>query len=572
MLTDAVLGSPVTIGFPGNTKVRFQQINRATGEFGSVQNELLGPPFSRFGDQVHSVDLVPSVVFGSGPYAEAGMGQEVLIAAPNDSAVHLAVPYFLGGPNTSRQQYTWQSSQTYTYGVPDNEARISFASPPTQPTYQAPWVAVGFAHMAEVHILTPESSWSGKEPPTLTYLDGVSSSGLGRLGWSMVVADFNGDGLPDLAVGAPGPIDGTEAGSVHVYPGCNSGCAGPIDFSDPEVIHHVSGQLGDRFGASLAAGRIGGGAELSLVIGAPGWNNGTAVDAGSVCWVDLTGSSPQRQCAPNPMPESHAAGDRFGESVAVANVSSSDRFGLFDTAFAEIEELIVSAPHSVGPLPPVYGMPYTPASSDPGVVYVFRSNAGTGPVISSFPGDATQAYLEVLRPPSALSSGGFGTSLAVGDAQGTPLPNQRPDLLIGDEAFRRVYLTQQQADSGFDDDRMGQFHDLHGRPWRVFQDQDDRVGFVSLTSFTEEIYDDSDDLCMEIDFVDNHLHFPSVPVSVGESDVERCFELESTNVQLHFSHSDSPFPLWQIQLDPMGCAVSAHSIELMNRVELSCEP
>lgn len=568
--TDAVMGTNLAYSSP---YIQFRNIDRSDGVFSTLHNHVTGPSGSGLGDQVHAVDLFSAKAFTSGPYAEGAMGQEVLIAAPASSEVYVGVPYFLGGDGSQRQEYTWLSTPAYSYGIPDNDARISFAAPATAPTYPTSWVAVGFAHMSEVHILTPGSTWAGTDPPALTFLDGVGITGATRFGWSMVVADFDEDGLQDLAVGAPGPGDGSGIGAVHVYFGCGTACTGPLDFTSPVVITHTIAQHGDRFGASLAAGRLGGQPKTSLVVGAPGWNNGSAVGAGSVCWVSLLGRSGSVQCAANPLPESDSAGDAFGHAVAVANVSSSDRYGLFDTELAELEELVVSAPQSVGPAGVIVGVPYMPATSDPGVVYVFRSTLDDGPVVSSVPFDLSSAYLKVLRPPVAMSSGGFGEALAVGEAKGLPMPNGRPDLLIGDGMRFRVYLTEHDAVNGFMDDRTGLFTGPESRPWRVFADRSGRVGFLSLTDFTKQILGEDDEECAEVDFIDSHLHFPSVSVAVDESEAERCFAQDSNYFDITFTHeSTGDERKWQLEFEPEGCDTEEGSIELVRTEEIVCEP
>lgn len=77
-----------------------------------------------------------------------------------------------------------------------------------------------------------------------------------RFGASMAIADFNGDGYPDLAVGAPGEDVGSnaDAGAVYVYLGTVRG------FEPWKVLHYEpwygSAPAGMGFGTALAAGDI----------------------------------------------------------------------------------------------------------------------------------------------------------------------------------------------------------------------------------------------------------------------------------------------------------------------------
>lgn len=96
----------------------------------------------------------------------------------------------------------------------------------------------------------------------------VGEPGVARdLGRSMVVGDFDGDGVPDLAVGAPGTryADLWQPGVVHVFFGP---VAGTLTVNDAD-LHIAGAHGGDAAGLALAAGDVTGNGVDDLVVGAP---------------------------------------------------------------------------------------------------------------------------------------------------------------------------------------------------------------------------------------------------------------------------------------------------------------
>ena len=155
--------------------------------------------------------------------------------------------------------------------------------------------------------------------PDLT-MTGLYADGLGRS--VSDAGDFNGDGRPDVIVGA------TEAGSgeAYIYFG------GALDGISPAIS--PSGQAGaDRFGASVSdAGDVNGDGFADVIVGAPN-NDAGGTDAGRA-YVYFGGRSADD--TPDLTLTGEAAFDLFGASVSGAGDVNGDGFA----------DVIVGAPNN----------------------------------------------------------------------------------------------------------------------------------------------------------------------------------------------------------------------------------
>jgi hypothetical protein len=127
-----------------------------------------------------------------------------------------------------------------------------------------------------------------------------------------LVPDVDGDGLPELAVGAPG----AGAGAVYVYVGLAAPAA-PL----------IGEGAGDTFGAALAAGDLDGDGLGDLVVGAP---EAGAGDGAAYAYLNAAGTAAWSV--------SGSAAEHFGQAVAVVPDVNGDGD----------DEIAVSAPDHVG--------------------------------------------------------------------------------------------------------------------------------------------------------------------------------------------------------------------------------
>ena len=114
-----------------------------------------------------------------------------------------------------------------------------------------------------------------------------------------------------------------DAGVAHVVPGSASGltATGSQYWNQNTAGITDTAQAGDRFGATLAAGNLGNGAQADLAIAALGENSGAGVVHaiyGTASGLAATGQQYWSQNTTG-VADSQEPGDHFGASLAIAN-------------------------------------------------------------------------------------------------------------------------------------------------------------------------------------------------------------------------------------------------------------
>ena len=152
------------------------------------------------------------------------------------------------------------------------------------------------------------------------------------------LADVNGDGFDDLAVGAPEEDVGTliNAGAVNALYGSATGLQASGDLF-MQGSGGVAGSLeaGDRFGAAIAKGDFDADGFLDVAVGAPGEDVGAVNAAGAVNILagsagGLSGGPLFTQDNPEPV-------DQFGAVLAAGDYNGD---GFFDLAVGAPDETV----------------------------------------------------------------------------------------------------------------------------------------------------------------------------------------------------------------------------------------
>jgi hypothetical protein len=254
----------------------------------------------------------------------------------------------------------------------------------------APWAFrdSGFGEEGAVYLLD-FIGWTGSLCHVSALMPGWSDYIPGNLGYALAMGDFTGDGRDDIAVGAP-TDHASDAGAVHLFKALTdpSGlCAdNGITFISPSSTpyHLEQGDLApedivstDRFGSSVALADIDNDGKADLIVGAYPEGEGAVTKAG-VAWV-LKGTVDGVDLASK---------QRLSQAdpAITGTANEDDRFGYsfvvgdFDKRFGA--DVAVAVPYDTSPR---YVSPLgivTPSVDNAGSYEVFYS-AGGGALLST---------------------------------------------------------------------------------------------------------------------------------------------------------------------------------------------
>ncbi len=254
-----------------------------------------------------------------------------------------------------------------------------------------------------------DQAWSQASPG----VQGASEPG-DEFGHALVAADFNGDGIRDLAVSAPREdVDGViDAGVVHVLNGNPDGglqgTGSQLWYRNSDGIE-AAAETSDRFGLSLTANDFDGDGFHDLAMGIPGANIGAAANAGAVQIVygsaaglvsagsfllhaDVSGMAPKAE-----------NGDNYGDSLASGDFNG-DGFGDLAVGMPR-EDIEATGATDAGAVHIVYGSAFGLSADNDRVFH--QDSAGIDEV--------------------AEANDRFALSLTAGDFNG----DARDDLAIG---------------------------------------------------------------------------------------------------------------------------------------------
>lgn len=243
-----------------------------------------------------------------------------------------------------------------------------------------------------------------------TQTDGGGSNEAGdSFGATLAVADYNGDGVGDIAVGAPNeaPVGAPAGGSVFVFRGVRGSL--PTGYHLEQPAGGGTTEAGDGFGAALAAADTDRDGYAELAAGAPSDRLGSGPRAGAVLLFGGGPRSPERarRISEPDVGSGNEGGDRFGAALATGDVTGDGR-----------PDLVVGTPGEAIPGQPAAGV-VTLVSGLSGAVSL-------GPLVGEVTGTTARIWARGARPgqlrvqyrvagtgtwTTAATSSGFDTSL-----------------------------------------------------------------------------------------------------------------------------------------------------------------